>query len=249
MSFISKLFKKKKVLEPIDLSVLKVDMHSHLVPGIDDGSPDTETSLKMLARFQELGYEKVITTPHIMIDYYKNSSSIIRSGARRLKSKMADAGLTIQLEAAAEYFTDEHFDQLIENNDLLTFGNNYVLFELPMMSESTIVKDVMFKMQMAGYRPILAHPERYAYWHREPEKLREFYDRDVLLQVNMNSLTGTYSPGAQKTAEWLIDQNLVNFVGTDCHHEGHLDLLNVTRTLPYLHKVIESGRLKNAELV
>lgn len=246
---IRKLFRKKKVLDPIDLSVLKVDMHSHLIPRIDDGSPSSEISLQLLKRFEALGYQKVITTPHTMVDYYKNTTEIIQSGASRLKQKMSKAGLKIELDAASEYFMDEHFDKLVEQNDLLTFGKNYVLFELPMMSETSITKSVLFKLQMAGYRPILAHPERYAYWHREPAKLREFHDRDILLQVNINSLTGTYSPGAQKTAEWLIDQGLVDFVGTDCHHGGHLDLLNVARTLPYLHKVIESGKLKNHELI
>ncbi len=248
MGFFQRLFRKQELLEPADLSVLKVDMHSHLIPGIDDGSPDMETSIMLLRHFEAMGYRKVITTPHIMIDYYKNTSEIINEGLKALRAKARDEGVRLQIDAVAEYYLDEHFDELIEKGDVLTFGDKYVLFELPFMAEPEMLKSTLFKLQMGGYRPILAHPERYLFWHRDLEKLRELSDRDVKLQININSLTGTYSPQVQRTAEWMIDQGIVDFIGSDCHHLGHLQLMQEARKLPYLHKVIRSGKLRNASL-
>lgn len=249
MSFIQRLFSKRSSLEPIDLGLVGVDMHSHLIPGIDDGSPDINASLALLDRFAELGYKKVITTPHVMVDYYRNDSGIILSGLQRVQEAAKKAGIPIQIEAAAEYFLDEHFSNLIDRNDILSFGKKYVLFELPFMSEPIMLKSVLFKLQMAGYQPVLAHAERYIFWHKELNKIRDLIDRDVYIQLNINSLTGAYSPQVQKAAETLIDRGWVDFVGSDCHHPGHLEALAQARTLPHLHKVIESGKLKNMELL
>ncbi|MDP4828459.1 MAG: histidinol phosphatase [Flavobacteriales bacterium] len=249
MSFIQRLFSKRGNLEPIDLSLVGADMHSHLIPGIDDGSPNLDATLALLNRFSELGYKKVITTPHVMVDYYRNDSGIILSGLQRVQEAARKAGIPLQIEAAAEYFLDEHFSNLIDNNDILTFGKKYVLFELPFMSEPIMLKSVLFKLQMAGYQPVLAHAERYVFWHKELNKIKDLIDRDVFIQLNINSLTGGYSPQVQKAGETLIDRGWVDFIGSDCHHPGHLESLAQARTLPYLHKVIESGRLKNIELL
>lgn len=245
MGIFGKLFNKQKVLDPIDLSRIGVDVHSHLIPGIDDGSPDMTTSLNLLRGFQDLGYRKVITTPHVMSDYYRNTSSIITDGLEKVQAACRQDGLNIEVEAAAEYYLDEHFDQLIEADDLLTLGNRFVLFELPFVAAPDMLKSTLFKLQMAGYKPVLAHAERYAYWHREPQKFRDLFDRDVYIQLNINSLTGFYSEAVRKAAEWMIDQQLVTFAASDCHHAGHLNLLNDARSLPYLHKLVDSGRLLN----
>ncbi len=245
MGIFGKLFKKQKVLDPIDLSRIGVDVHSHLIPGIDDGSPDMTTSLNLLRGFQDLGYRKVITTPHVMSDYYRNTSSIITDGLEKVQAACRQDGLTIEVGAAAEYYLDEHFERLIEADDLLTLGNRFVLFELPFVAAPDMLKSTLFKLQMAGYKPVLAHAERYAYWHREPQKFRDLFDRDVYIQLNINSLTGFYSEAVKKAAEWMIDQQLVTFAASDCHHAGHLNLLNDARSLPYLHKLVDSGKLLN----
>lgn len=239
-------FKRKKPLDPIDLGLIGTDMHSHLIPGIDDGSPEMAATIAMLRHFKDLGYKKVITTPHIMSDYYRNTTEIIREGCAAVRAEIAKRGLEIDFDAAAEYYLDDHFDRLIDNNDLLTMGDRMVLFELPFMAAPDMMKSVLFKLQMAGYRPVLAHPERYTYWHKETHRYRELVDRDVYLQLNINSLTGAYGLGVQKCAEWLVDQGLVSFAGSDCHHPGHLEMLTEARTTPHLHKLIESGALKNS---
>ena len=125
----SGFFKKKKQLEPIDLGQIAVDMHSHLIPGIDDGSKSMDESIAMLAKFQHLGYRKVITTPHVMFDYYRNTPEIILSGLEQVRETAAKLGLDIEIEAAAEYYFDEYFLELIAKKELLTFGDNYVLVE------------------------------------------------------------------------------------------------------------------------
>lgn len=241
-------FKRKKPLDPIDLGLIGTDMHSHLIPGIDDGSPEMGATLAMLQHFKALGYTKVVTTPHIMSDYYRNTSEIIRSGRDDVRKALQKEGITIEFDAAAEYYLDEHFDRLIDEGDLLTIGDRMVLFELPFMSAPDMMKSVLFKLQMAGYRPILAHPERYSYWHKETHRFRELADRDVMLQINIISLTGAYGLGVQKCAEWLIEQGLVSFAGSDCHHPGHLEMLTEARTTRALHQLVESGKLKNAAL-
>lgn len=243
------LFKKKPVFEPADLGVLKVDLHSHLIPGIDDGAPDLDTSLELIERFMSFGYKKLITTPHIMIDFYKNTPEIINQGLQTLRDAIAVKQWDIEIEAAAEYYTDEYFLKLIDEGKLLTFGDNYVLFELSFLQESAHFSEAIFQMQLAGYKPILAHVERYTYWYQDYSKYRDLKDRGVLLQINYNSLTGAYSPATKKAAEHMIDEGLFDFLGSDCHHMQHLEMMEKGRTMPYLHKMLDSGKLRNHELI
>jgi protein-tyrosine phosphatase len=243
------IFPKKSKLAPIDLGLLKTDVHSHLIPAIDDGSKSLEDSISLLKKFSEFGYKKVITTPHIMSDYYKNNPNNIGAGKEMVLNEIAKTeGLDIAFEAAAEYYLDGDFHEKIGKENLLTFGNKHILFELPFVSEPTIFNDATFKMQTNGYRPILAHPERYTFWHKNKEKYQEIFDKGVILQLNITSLSGTYGPGAKQVAEWLIDEEMIGLVGSDCHHEGHIALINDLRTNPYLHKVIEQGGLLNFSL-
>jgi protein-tyrosine phosphatase len=243
------LFKKKKPeLQPFDLSVLKTDVHSHLIPGIDDGSKNMEDTLYMLSVFQALGYQKVITTPHIMIDHYKNTPDIILGGLEDVRKALLRENMNIQIEAAAEYYLDEYFLSIIQKKEVLTFGKNHVLFELSFNNESPYLPEAVFQMQMAGYKPILAHVERYYYWHEKKDKYHEWFDKEVLFQLNINSLTGHYGPEVRKACEYLIDHNMYHFVGSDCHHIHHLELIEMARKDEYLHKVLNSNKLLNATL-
>lgn len=248
MSWISKIFKKDNDLPPVNLSSLKTDFHSHLIPGIDDGSPDISTSLKLIKGLHQLGYQKLITTPHIMSDFYKNNPEIIMNGLKEIRDACAKENIHVKLEAAAEYYLDEGFEILIQKKELLSFGNNYVLFELPFIAEPQNLTATIFELQTAGYRPILAHPERYSYWYKDFHKYREMKDRSVFLQLNFLSLTGAYSPETKKIAEKMVDEGLVDFIGTDCHNLNHLNMIEQNLGLRYLHKLMDSGLLKNSEL-
>lgn len=247
MSFFKNIFKKKEVYLPIDFSVFKADMHSHLIPGIDDGSPDMETTISLIKEFKAMGYSKIITTPHIMCDYYKNTPEIILGGLENVREELKKQAIDIELFAAAEYNLDDGLEKLIDTKQILTFGDNYVLFELPFMQEPQNFQEVVFKFQTSGYKPILAHPERYNYWHKNFEKFEEVKAKSVLLQLNLLSLTGHYGPEVKKMGEKLIDNNLIDFVGTDCHRIEHLKILKDFSNSKYFNLLTEKGLL-NASL-
>jgi protein-tyrosine phosphatase len=248
MGFFSKLFGSKSTLPPLDFSLVKTDMHSHLIPGIDDGSKSLEDSIAMLRRFEELGYQKVVTTPHVMSDFYKNTPEIILGGLEKVREAIQKEGLKIEIEAAAEYYLDFHFDELILKKNLLTFGQNHVLFELSFNDEPPRVKETIFNLVTNGYKPILAHVERYPFYINQWDKIDDYRERGVLLQLNINSLSGHYGPQVKKMAEQLIDKGWIDVIGSDCHHLGHLQMMESLRTNAHLHKVVMQEKLLNKML-
>lgn len=248
MSLFKKIFTKEPKLPPVDLAGFGVDFHSHLIPGIDDGAPDMESSLTMLREFKALGYGKVITTPHVMCDYYKNTPEIILGGLDKVKEELVKKSIDIDVEAAAEYNVDDGLADLIKQKQLLTFGDNYVLFELPFMQEPPNFQSIVFDLQMAGYQPILAHPERYNYWHKTMERFDEIRAAGVLLQLNLLSLTGCYSPETKKVAEKLVENGWIDGVGTDCHRMDHLALIKDHLHLKHMHQLVDNEQLLNKKL-
>lgn len=229
---------------------LSVDMHSHLIPGIDDGSPDIETSLKLIRDLQSLGYEKIITTPHILADLYRNDSFAINDGLSTLRAAMTDANLHIEVEAAAEYFIDRHLDSLIEANDILSFGHaRFVLIEMSFVSISPNLEDVIFALITRGYQPILAHPERYMYLVNQKSIFARLTSLGCLMQVNILSLLGYYGKAVQNWAFFLIKADLVSFLGTDLHHKHHMELLYKNRFDTRLNDTIEKYSFRNKDLL
>lgn len=239
MSFLKSLFTKKQdKLPPIDLAQFKVDIHSHLIPGIDDGSRSMDESIAMLAKFESLGYQKVITTPHIISDYYKNTPEIIRSGLDDVRKTASSLGLKIEIEAAAEYYYDETFLKKIESNEeILTFGENYVLFEFSFMDRPSQVEKLFFALQSKGYIPVVAHFERYLFLKGDISEAFKWREQGVKIQLNLNSLTDHYGPNVKKQAFDLIDSAQVDFVGTDCHRMDHLLMLENNLSNSYMHKL------------
>ncbi len=242
------LFNKKSSLPPADLSVLKVDMHSHFIPGIDDGAKNTDESLEMLEEMKNLGYKKVVTTPHIMSDGYRNNPEIILKGLERLRKRVKEAGIDIEVEAAAEYYFDYDFEKSIPQKNKLTFGNNYLLWEMSFMNKPENINEIIFEMIMNGYKPVLAHVERYPFWHNDYSVYEDLASRGTLLQLNINSIAGQYGGPTKKAAEWLIDHDMISFLGTDCHHMGHLEMVKKACSEKYMHKVLASGKLLNSTL-
>lgn len=249
MGLFGNLFKKKeRLLEPADLGVLGTDVHSHFIPGIDDGAKTIEDSLELIASMKSLGYQKVITTPHVMSDYYRNTPEIILGGLEEVRKALRKAEIQIEIEAAAEYNLDADFIPKIEAGEILTFGENYVLFELPFIAEPPNLTEAVFELQTAGFKPILAHAERYPFWFQEYNKITDLRERGVRIQLNINSLTGFYGPEVKAVAERLIDDQVVDLLGSDCHHVGHINLLKEVRKKPYLHKALELSGLLNQQL-
>ena len=249
MGLFSGLFgKKEAALGPADLSVLRCDVHSHFIPGIDDGSQNLEQSMEMLRAMHELGYRKVITTPHSMADGYRNSPAIILGGLEKLRREVEAQGLSIEVDAAAEYYLDHDLERKVLDGEVLTFGDRLLLFELPFLSEPSILLTLIFQMQTQGYKPVLAHPERYSFWYNDFSKYERLKDRGVLFQLNLIALSGAYGPKAKEIAERLIDAGAYELIGSDCHNMNHVEAIRNTLTRPYLHKLIASGKLLNAGL-
>lgn len=249
MGLFSKLFGNgEAALGDADLGVLRTDVHSHFIPGIDDGAQTMDQSMELLVAMAELGYKKVVTTPHNMADGYKNSPEIILGGLERVRDEAARRGIAIEIDAAAEYYLDHELEQKVAEKKVLTFGDNYLLFELPFISEPAVMLSVIFQMQTAGYRPVLAHPERYAFWHNDFTKYERLKERGVLFQLNTIALAGAYGPQAKQIAERLIDAGHYELIGSDCHSMNHVQAIKNTLARPYLHKLIASGKLLNSTL-
>ncbi len=221
-------FRKKKKENP-DLPFIGTDMHSHLIPGIDDGVQTLEEAYAMISKMHELGYKKIITTPHVMWDCYRNTPEIILSGLDDIRNYCKHKGLDVSLYAAAEYFIDEHFVEMLRNGEkVLTLPGNRLLVELPYTTPLMNTSELLFSVMEHGYQPVLAHPERYKYLHKQTEIYRKFHDQGCELQLNALSVTGQYGEGVRKAANWLLKQGLITFIGTDAHKIEHLLSLGKT---------------------
>jgi len=223
-------------------------MHSHFIPGIDDGAKTIEDSVNLITAMHDFGYKKIITTPHSMGDNYKNTPEIILGGLQKVKKAVAEKGINIELEAAAEYYIDYDFEKKLENEPLLSFGKNYVLVEVSYLNAPDNLYNIIFQMQLKGYKVVLAHPERYNYWHDNFEMYETFIDRSVYLQVNINSLTGYYSQETKKIAEELINKNMISFIGSDCHRKDHIEVIKKAVYEKHFEKLLSSGKLLNNTL-
>lgn len=237
---------KKKHSRTVDLSGMGTDMHSHLLPGIDDGSPDTETSAILIKGLQDLGIQRFITTPHIFWDLYKNTNESIDGALEKLRLSY-NGRFELPFRAAAEYYLDDHFDDLLRKDmPLRTIRNNWVLVEFSFVTPPIDLKEKIFAMQIKGYQPVLAHPERYAYLTASKRTYDELKDAGCLFQVNLLSLTPYYGKAANELANYLLKKNYVNLLGTDLHHERHLHTLrNSPRLTDSVKQLLDSGRLLN----
>ena len=206
-------------------SFLGADLHSHFVPGIDDGAKTIEDSIVLLKAMESMGYKKVVTTPHIMIDFYPNTPEKINAGLALLREAAKENNINLEIQAAAEYYIDEYFVTLIGKEPLLTIYKNEVLVEFSMLFEPPRLSNTLFDMQTAGYKPVIAHPERYMFMHNHMERYRELKDRGCLLQLNLLSIFGYYGRNIQNVAMTLLEKGMYDYCGTDMHHEKHAEVL------------------------
>ena len=224
---------------------LKTDLHSHLIPGIDDGAKTMDESLQLVRALHALGYRRLITTPHTMMHRFPNSSETIRRGLDALREAIAEAAIDVTVEAASEYFLDEHFLAQIREKSLLTFGEREVLFEMSYVIPPVELDTVIFELQSSGYTPVLAHPERYLYLHKDTDRLARLKERGVRLQVNINSLGGYYSKPVQKMARYINEQGWIDYLGSDAHHRRHTDALAQTLKNGVIEKIAAKNNLRN----
>tara|TARA_R110002012_G_scaffold283304_2_gene473560 strand:+ start:718 stop:1452 length:735 start_codon:yes stop_codon:yes gene_type:complete len=235
------IFSKKKFL--VDYLGRFIDIHNHILPGIDDGAKTVEDSLQLLHSFSELGITNFIATPHIMDHYYPNTPDSIRQSLARLQSEVHKLELPITIEAAAEHMIDANFEHLLENQEVMPLKKRYLLIEMSYLQASLNFKDAVQKISRAQYFPIFAHPERYQYLHHT-NKYEAYKNKGLLFQLNLLSLGNYYGSEVTKVAHKLLDKNLIDFAGTDVHNLKQLEALKnikindtlVKKILPILEK-------------
>ncbi|GAB3339914.1 capsular polysaccharide biosynthesis protein [Larkinella ripae] len=239
--------------DPATTTDLRVDVHAQLLPGNQDGTDSVEHSISLLRELAALGIRKVIATLHIMDGFYHNTTDSIFAAASLLKYELQKTKINIEVEVAAEYFVDINLLRLLYSNaEVLTFGQatteRYLLFDTSLVKRPFELDKVITAIQQRNLVPVMAHPEQYIYLQKAPETVRELHYQGVKFQLNLLSLSGQPSREARNLAEWMIDQRLVTFVGTDIYHETQLPAIHQARKLPYYQKVLESGLLNNSLL-
>ncbi len=240
-------FKKRK--ENTRGPVLKVDLHSHLIPGIDDGSGSMEESLNLLKGMEALGYEKVITTPHIMFDAYKNTPKIINDGLNSLREAAKSEGINVEIEAAAEYYLDEGFYDHLQSAEVMSIKGKYLLFETSYVSKPLQLEEMIFEIGTTGYIPLMAHPERCRYIKDPLKEYTRLKDLGVMFQVNLNSFGGHYGKSAKHLADFLSKEGMIDFLGSDVHHKKQVETLSGVFQSDVYSEVFKNNTIRNDELV
>lgn len=213
-----KFFSPKKVNE------LRVDLHSHLIPGIDDGVKSIDESVKILRELSKIGIQKVVTTPHIAQEFYSNTPKIINEGLNEVRKAIEKEGIPLIIEAAAEYYIDSDFLRKVhDSTELLTFGDRNILVETPFINKPHFFEEAIFSLTSNGYKPVLAHPERYDFIQNDTDYLIKLKELGVLFQVTASSFMGYYSKAAKKVAEKMLQNKLIDFLGSDIHRMSHCE--------------------------
>ncbi|TCN51536.1 histidinol phosphatase [Flavobacterium circumlabens] len=236
--------KSKPFLKDL-LSDNYVDIHSHLLPGLDDGAKTIAQSIKLATAFQEIGISQFVTTPHIKHHFWDNSAQSILANQKETAVVLEENGIKIPFHAAAEYFMDDWFENHFKTEKLLTLKDNYILVEISYISPPAQLHKTLFDLQVAGYIPILAHPERYLYYHqnfREYEKLKK---SGCLFQLNLLAVVGYYGSGVTKISEELLKKGMYDFVGSDVHHHTHIKefdkKINI-KSIPVLKEIMANNQ-------
>lgn len=203
-----------------------IDIHSHLLPSIDDGAKNIEDSISLIKTMRSYGIKNFITTPHVLGEIYPNTTENIKNKLSEVRQELQKQGIEdIFISSAAEYMMDEQFSDLLEKGDILTLKNNLILVEISFFSAPFNLYDLLFKIQLKGYKPILAHPERYNFYHNDIKSYHKLKRVGCLFQLNFLSLTELYGRNVQQISQKLLKLGLYDFVGTDAHHLRHLNLL------------------------
>jgi len=204
---------------------LRTDIHSHLIPDVDDGVKTLEQSIEIIRIFQELGYSKLITTPHISDQYYPNTPGELRERLKEVKSELVRQNIPMEIELGAEYMVDGAFLKTLKSKGDLLSWQGYLLIETPFTLAPLIFDEVIFEIQALGLHPVLAHPERYEYFHGSTEEIKKLREKGVRMQVTASSFVGYYGKTQEKVAKNLLEESLIDFIGSDMHkHDQMSDL-------------------------
>ncbi|MBX2872581.1 MAG: hypothetical protein KTR30_10790 [Saprospiraceae bacterium] len=214
--------------EPVELgSLLKVDTHAHWLPGVDDGATSLEEGLEMVESLVEMGFTKLIATPHIKKNFYENEPQELMYAFKDFEKEVKRRRWPVELSLAAEYMLDEGFEAHLEKG-LLTLSENMVLIEMSFFQAYQGIEDLLFKIQLKGYQPVIAHPERYIYYFRKIDQLQRFKEMGCFFQLNIPALTGFYGREVYASAKRILNKGWYNFAGTDLHSPRQISSLLTT---------------------
>lgn len=222
------------------------DIHSHLLPGIDDGAKSLEDSIELIRLFRSIGIKNFTTSPHILGEVWPNTPKIINDKLALVKAELIKQNITdITINTAAEYMLDEKFMRLLKEKKLLTIKDDFILVEFSYINHPENILDIIFEIQTQGYKPILAHPERYNYYHLKFDMYHKLKHAGCYFQLNLLSLTNYYGGNVQKVAVKLLKNNMIDFLGTDVHHKRHfysLSKLGTKKNIALLQPVLENNQ-------
>jgi tyrosine-protein phosphatase YwqE len=215
-------FKTKPTLKEL-IPANYVDIHSHLLPGIDDGSKSIDDTELLLRQMRDMGIQHCITTPHIYTNVWDNNETLIQEKLQWTQNELSDKKCYTTLKAGAEYMIDSFFMKRLETGVLLTLKDNYVLVEMSYLHPPMQLFDILFEIQLAGYKPLLAHPERYVFYTKNFKEYERLKKSGCLFQLNLLSCVDYYGEIISKTADKLLKNGMVDYVGSDIHHQNHVD--------------------------
>ncbi len=213
------LFRKK---QPIEAKLpFTTDLHAHIVPGVDDGADEVTDSVEIVRALHKLGINRIIATPHRADETFENSVETIQPAFDQLVAALKSEEIDVHLDYSFEYRMDEGFAQLLKENKLRPLPKNFILVENSFIQALWNMDELLFELKLKGFSPILAHPERYAYYHNKKDIYDKLHQSGCLFQVNILSLAGHYGKAVQETAHWLLKKGYIDFLGTDIHHINH----------------------------
>ena len=221
-----------------------IDFHSHIVYDVDDGAESIEDSVRILKEAENAGFKSIILTPHYMENYYEVQKDEIEQRIEVIKEKCKEKNININLYQANEIYITNYMTELLQEGIASSINNSkYVLFELPMNEEPANLLEVVYSLLENGKIPIIAHPERYSYIQKEPNKLLDLIELGVLFQTNYGSILGQYGKEIQKTANLLVEHNFIHFLGSDVHKTGRI-YTNIEEIKKQLRKIISEEKLE-----
>lgn len=201
------------------------DVHCHILPGVDHGSQNVEQSLAMLQAELDMGVNRVVCTSHVTSQTFENTVDSLTHAYEELVQAVKEAELEVEIFASAEYRVDEYFNKEYAAGNILPMPGNFLLLENSFQQELLELDELLFDCQLKGYKPMLAHPERYSYYARRHQRLTQLHNNGVKFQLNILSLTGFFGAMARETAVWLIKNNMVDFLGSDMHSVEQAEII------------------------
>jgi len=216
-----------------------IDIHNHILPAIDDGAKSVDDSLTLIKGFREFGIQEFIATPHIMHNYYENTPTTITGALNSLKKELEkNTELKADIRASAEHMIDGNFETILENGSIMTLGKDHLLVEMSYLQPPINFDQAIKAITNKWLFPVLAHPERYGFLHNRPKKYAEFKNQNILFQMNLLSLGGYYGKEVNKMAIKLLENGMIDFLGSDVHNLNQLkEIKNVNLNKKHLNLI------------